>query len=118
MTTKIGESLFAGLEEEPQGGARCVKCFEHNLRKAALKAKELGIENFTTTLTISRFKKSPLVISVGKRVGNEMGVKFLDYDFKKKGGYDRSIELAKKYDLYRQDYCGCEFSIRVEAQPR
>lgn len=101
-----------GLEAEPQGGKRCEKCFEMNLTKTALKAKELGIENFTTTLTVSRFKKSPLVLGVGLRIGRELGVQFLDYDFKKKGGFDRSIALAKKYGLYRQNYCGCEFSFR------
>jgi epoxyqueuosine reductase len=105
-------SFVRGLEAEPQGGKRCEKCFEHNLRKAAMKALETGTEGFTTTLTVSRFKKSPSVIGVGLKVGGELGVRFLDYDFKKKGGYDRSIKLAKKYGLYRQDYCGCEFSAR------
>ncbi len=104
--------FVSGLESEPQGGARCKKCFEMNLRKTALKALELGIENFTTTLTVSRFKKSPLVISVGLRVGASVGVNFLDYDFKKRGGYERSVELAKKFGLYQQNYCGCEFSLR------
>jgi predicted adenine nucleotide alpha hydrolase (AANH) superfamily ATPase len=80
--------FIQGLEKEPQGGARCLKCFEHNLRKAALKARELGIENFTTTLTVSRFKKSLQVIEVGKKIAGEVGVNFLDYDFKKKGGYE------------------------------
>lgn len=102
--------FVSGLESEPQSGKRCEKCFEHNLRKAAMKALEVDAEGFTTTLTVSRFKKSPLVLGVGKRVGDELGVRFLDYDFKKNGGYDRSIELAKKYGLYRQNYCGCEFS--------
>ena len=106
------KEFVRGLESEPSGGKRCAKCFEMNLTKAAMKARELGIENFTTTLTVSRFKKSHMVIAVGRAVGSRIGVNFLDYDFKKKGGYDKSIELAKKYGLYQQSYCGCEFSLR------
>jgi predicted adenine nucleotide alpha hydrolase (AANH) superfamily ATPase len=105
-------NLVSGLENEPQGGRRCAKCFEMNLTKTALKAKKLGIEKFTTTLTVSRFKKSPQVIKIGKEVAKKFGLNFLDYDFKKKRGYEKSIELSKKYGLYRQNYCGCEFSLR------
>jgi predicted adenine nucleotide alpha hydrolase (AANH) superfamily ATPase len=106
------KEFVSGLEAEKEGGKKCKKCIEMNLTKTVLKAKELGIDNFTTTLTVSRFKKSKDVIAVGKEVAKKFGLNFLDYDFKKKGGFERSIELSKKYDLYRQNYCGCEFSLK------
>ncbi|MBU0906803.1 MAG: epoxyqueuosine reductase QueH [Nanoarchaeota archaeon] len=101
-----------GLENEKEGGARCLRCFEFNLAKTAKKARELGIENFTTTLTVSRFKNSSQIAEVGRVVGARIGVNFLEHDFKKQGGFEKSVELAKKFDLYRQNYCGCEFSLR------
>jgi len=104
--------FISGLEREPQGGKRCEKCFEYNLRKTAVKARELGMDGFTTTLTVSRFKKSSQVLSVGLKVGKEEDANFYEYDFKKQGGYEKSVELAKKYELYRQNYCGCEFSFK------
>ena len=103
--------FIKGLEEEPEGGKRCWKCFEFNLRKTAEKAKKLGFENFTTTLTISPHKNSKKIFEIGNKIGKEYGLNFLEIDFKKKEGFKHSIELSKKYELYRQNYCGCEFSL-------
>ena len=103
-------SEVKGLENEPEGGARCVKCFSLRLRKTAEKAKEQGFEYFTTTLTVSPLKNAEIINSIGKTIENETGTKFLPTDFKKRSGYHRSIELSRELKLYRQNYCGCEFS--------
>lgn len=95
-----------GLENEPEGGARCLKCFEYNLRCAHEEAVRLGIDCFTTTLTVSRFKNSSKIFKVGSAFEG-----FEPIDFKKKDGFARSCEMAKELGLYRQQYCGCEFSI-------
>lgn len=94
-----------GLENEPECGKRCLKCFEYNLSTAANKAKQLEIEHFTTTLSVSRFKKSLDIFNVGAKFEN-----FEPIDFKKKDGFSKSIILSKELNLYRQTYCGCEFS--------
>lgn len=104
--------FIKGLEEEPEKGKRCEKCFEFNLTRTAEKAKKLGIENFTTTLTISPHKDSKKIFKVGEKIAKECNLNFLEIDFKKKDGFKHSIELSKKYNLYRQGYCGCEFSLR------
>lgn len=101
-----------GLEKEPEGGARCEKCFELRLRDAARKARDEGADYFTTTLTISPLKNAKLINEIGERIGKEEGIKWLFSDFKKKEGYKQSVELSQKYDLYRQDFCGCPFSKR------
>ncbi len=105
-------SVASGLEKEQEGGARCKECFYLRLKRTAEKAKELGVEYFTTTLTVSPLKNAELLNKIGERIEKETGVKFLPSDFKKRGGYLRSIELSKEFDLYRQNYCGCEFSKR------
>lgn len=101
-----------GLENEPEGGARCAKCFELRLRESAKKAKEEGADYFTTTLTISPLKNVALLNEIGEKIASEEGIRFLPSDFKKKNGYKHSVELSAKYGLYRQDYCGCVFSKR------
>ncbi len=101
-----------GLEDAPEGGSRCGRCFELRLRETARVAKELGMDYFSTTLTISPLKNAQLINEIGNRIGEEMGIAFLPSDFKKNNGYLRSIELSKEYGLYRQDYCGCDFSMR------
>lgn len=103
-------SAATGLEHLPEGGARCLECFNLRLKKTAEKAKEHGFEYFTTTLTVSPLKNANKLNEIGKAVADKIGVKFLPTDFKKKNGYLRSIELSKEYNLYRQNYCGCEFS--------
>jgi len=99
-----------GLEDAPEGGSRCGRCFELRLRESARVGKELGMDYFTTTLTISPLKNAQLINEIGNRIGEEKGIAFLPSDFKKNNGYLRSIELSKEYDLYRQNYCGCDFS--------
>ncbi len=96
-----------GHELDKERGARCALCFQWNLQEAAEEAARLGIAHFTTTLTVSPHKDSPLIFSIGKEIEG-----FVPVDFKKKGGYQRSIQLSKQLKLYRQDYCGCEFSQR------
>lgn len=99
-----------GLEKCPEGGERCEKCFRLRLDAAARYAAENGFDYYTTSLTISPLKNAPLLNTIGQEMGARYGIAFLPSDFKKKNGYKRSIELSQKYDLYRQDYCGCAFS--------
>lgn len=102
-----------GLEDQKEGGARCMKCYELRLREAARQAAAGGFEYFTTTLSISPMKNAQKLNEIGIKTGREYNVEYLVSDFKKKNGYKRSIELSKEYGLYRQDYCGCEFSMRA-----
>lgn len=107
------ELFFAaakGLEREPEGGARCEKCFDLRLKKTVDKAVALGADYVTTTLTISPLKNAPLLNAIGERMAADTGVMWLPSDFKKKNGYKRSVELSAEQGLYRQDYCGCAFS--------
>ena len=107
------EDFFAmakGLEDLPEGGERCFKCYEMRLRESAQIAKEQGAEYFATTLTISPLKNAQKLNELGEKLAEEYGVKYLPSDFKKKNGYKRSVELSAQYDLYRQNYCGCVFS--------
>lgn len=99
-----------GYENEPENGLRCPLCFELRLDKTASKAKENNFDYFGTTLTVSPHKNSKIINEIGLKLEEKYGVKFLLSDFKKEDGYKRSIELSKKYDLYRQDYCGCLYS--------
>lgn len=101
-----------GLEEEPEGGARCSVCFELRLRKAAQYAKEHGFDCFDTTLTVSPYKNYDVISSIGRRISEETGLEYLSGNYKKKDGYRRSVELSRKYGLYRQHFCGCAFSLR------
>ncbi len=101
-----------GFENEPEKGERCNKCFYLRLYESAKKAKELNIENFTTTLTVSPHKISKNIFIEGKKAGEKFGVKFLEFDFKKKDGFKKTSEIAYKTGMYRQNYCGCEFSIK------
>lgn len=104
------EKISKGLENEPEKGKRCFKCYELRLRKTALTAKNLDYDFFTTTLTVSPYKNASWINQIGERLSKEYEVKFLNSDFKKNNGYKRSIELSKKYNLYRQNFCGCKFS--------
>ena len=100
----------AGLENEPEGGERCRKCFQLRLSEAAAEAKLQDCEWFTTTLTISPLKNAGLLNEIGEAAAAEAGLRFLPCDFKKKNGFKRSTELSAAYDLYRQSYCGCIYS--------
>lgn len=104
--------MAKGLEEVKEGGVRCFKCYELRLREAAEIAKKGGYDYFTTTLSISPLKNSAKLNEIGLKLAEEYGVAYLTSDFKKKNGYKRSVELSAQYGLYRQDYCGCEFSMR------
>lgn len=106
------EYLFSvrGLEEEKEGGARCAVCFRLRLERTAREAKARGFDYFATTLTVSPLKNAKLINTIGFAVAEEVGVKYLPSDFKKRGGYLHSVRLSEEYGLYRQDYCGCAFS--------
>lgn len=99
-----------GHENCPEGGERCFRCYELRLRETALQAAKRGFDYFGTTLTISPLKNAEKLNEIGLRLEAELQTLWLPSDFKKKGGYQRSIELSKQYGLYRQDYCGCSFS--------
>lgn len=104
-------SAVSGYENEPEGGSRCELCFKIRLREAARIAKEMNFDCFTTTLSVSPHKNAALLNDIGKKLSEEFDIKFLTADFKKREGYKRSIILSKEYGLYRQEYCGCEFSF-------
>ena len=99
-----------GLEDEPERGKRCLKCYELRLRKSFSYAKENNFDYITTTLTLSPLKNSKVINEIGNKLEKEYGFKYLYSDFKKKEGYKRSIVLSREYNLYRQDYCGCKYS--------
>ena len=105
--------MAKGLEEVKEGGSRCMGCYELRLKESAEIAVAGGFDYFTTTLSISPMKNAQKLNEIGQRVGEEYGVQYLLSDFKKKNGYKRSIELSGIYGLYRQDYCGCEFSYKA-----
>ena len=102
--------MAKGLEDVPEGGERCFRCYEMRQREAAVYAKEGGFDYFTTTLSVSPHKNAQKLNEIGLALEQEYGVRYLVSDFKKKGGYLRSIELSREYDLYRQNYCGCVYS--------
>ena len=106
---KYRESVI-GHEKDREGGERCHLCYKLRLDKTASMAKENNFEYFGTTLTVSPYKNAEVLNNIGKELENIYNIKYLYSDFKKKDGYKKSIELSKKYNLYRQDYCGCLFS--------
>ncbi|MDD3360042.1 MAG: epoxyqueuosine reductase QueH [Hespellia sp.] len=105
--------MAKGLEDMKEGGARCFACYDLRLRETACIARENNFDYFTTTLSISPLKNAEKLNAIGRALEEEYGVKYLQSDFKKKNGYQRSTELSREYGLYRQDYCGCEFSFRA-----
>ncbi len=106
------QDAVKGYERCPEGTGRCTICFTLRLSEACRYAAEHGFDFVTTTLTISPMKDEALLNEIGERCAAEAGTVWLPSNFKKKGGYQRSTELSRKYDLYRQDYCGCVFSKR------
>ena len=108
-------SAVSGLENAPEGGARCLRCFELRLEETARTAREGGFDYFTTTLSVSPHKNAEALNTIGISMAERYGVHYLCSDFKKRDGYKRSIELSSLYGLYRQDYCGCRFSLREPA---
>lgn len=109
--------MAKGMGNLPEGGERCVNCYEMRLKETALLAKEDGYDYFTTTLSISPHKNAAKLNEIGEQLANELNISYLCSDFKKKNGYKRSTELSKELKLYRQDYCGCIFS-KVESEKR
>lgn len=106
-----------GFESVKEGGERCFRCYKLRLEKTAETASEKGFDYFTTTLSVSPYKNAAKLNEIGAASAEKYGVKYLFSDFKKGGGYLKSVELSTEYGLYRQDYCGCEFS-KTEAENR
>ena len=106
------DKISMGLEREKEGGSRCFKCYRLRLRKTVQKAKELHFDYFGTSLTVSPYKNAGKINEIGEELALEYGVSFLYSDFKKHDGYRESIRMSKEYNLYRQDYCGCHFSLQ------
>jgi len=109
--------MAKGLENITEGGERCFKCYEMRQREAAEYAAQNGFDFFTTTLSISPHKNAAKLNEIGLKLEKEYGIRYLVSDFKKKGGYLKSIEYSRQYDLYRQNYCGCVYS-KMEAEKR
>ena len=105
-------AVSRGLEQVPEGGERCFRCFRLRLEEAAKMAAEGGFDYFATTLTISPLKNAQKLNEIGEELSELYKVEHLPSDFKKKNGYKRSVELSALYGLYRQNYCGCVFSKR------
>ena len=116
IDTNYENELFkkeiAGLEQEKEGGKRCKECIKMRLQKSAIYAKENDFDFFTTTLSISPHKNSKLINEIGYELEKKYNISYLFSDFKKKDGFKRSIDLSNKYNLYRQNYCGCQYSIK------
>ena len=102
-----------GLENEKEGGARCSKCFLLRLEQTAQMAQKNNFDYFGTTLTVSPHKNAQIINNIGKLLEEKFNIKFLYSDFKKENGYLKSIQLSKQYNLYRQNYCGCRYSIQL-----
>lgn len=102
--------MAKGMEKLPERGKRCYKCYEMRLEETAKVAEQHQFDYFTTTLSLSPYKNSNWINEIGENLNHKYKTKYLYSDFKKKNGYQRSIELSKEYHLYRQDYCGCIYS--------
>ncbi len=113
---EIFKELSKGLENMPEGGYRCHKCYNLRLEKTAITAKKNNFDYFGTTLTVSPYKNSQVLNKIGEEISKSLNIKYLYSDFKKKEGYKKSIELSKKYNLYRQNYCGCIYSKTEKCQ--
>jgi len=100
---------------EPEGGKRCKLCIKYRLQATALKAEEEGFDFFATTLSVSSHKDSNMISEIGKEIEKKVDSSFLDRDFKKNDGYKRSIEICKEFNIYRQKYCGCRYSINPKS---
>jgi predicted adenine nucleotide alpha hydrolase (AANH) superfamily ATPase len=110
-------NAILGLEHMGEKSLRCYKCYELRLEKTAQKAKDLNFDYFTTTLSISPYKLAKWINKIGYGLEEKYNVKYLYSDFKKENGYQHSISLSKEYSLYRQDYCGCKYSM-IEREER
>jgi predicted adenine nucleotide alpha hydrolase (AANH) superfamily ATPase len=104
--------LTERFKDEPEKGRRCDICYALRLERTARQAVALGLPGFTTIMSVSPWKKSDVLNRIGKAAGRKHNLRFLESDFKKKGGFQKSIELSRRYGLYRQNYCGCIYSRR------
>ncbi len=102
--------VCSGYSDEPEGGLRCTECFKLRMDRTAQAALKTGNPIFGTTLTVSPHKNYALISAIGTELAKKYGLEFLDMDFKKKAGFQRSIQMSKEYGLYRQNYCGCIYS--------
>jgi predicted adenine nucleotide alpha hydrolase (AANH) superfamily ATPase len=105
-------ALTKGLKDEPEGGKRCHLCFRIRLVEAAKQAKKLGSDLFGTTLTVSPLKNHNVINSLGSDIAASLGIDFFQSNFKKNDGFKKTIKMSKKIKLYRQNYCGCIYSMR------
>lgn len=112
------EQAAGALGPGPEGGPRCLECFRLRLLWTARAAAGLGIQAFSTTLTVSPHKNAGLVLSAGREAALAAGAAFLDFDFRKGGGFGESVRISRKLGLFRQDYCGCRFSMDVARRIR
>ncbi|MCK5740475.1 epoxyqueuosine reductase QueH [bacterium] len=110
--------LMRGMEDLPEGGERCTRCFEMRLRKTAEIVREKGFDIFATSLTLSPHKDAERINRLGHDIAVELGVGYYESNFKKMNGYQQSIKLSHEYNLYRQDYCGCIFSKKEREQQK
>jgi predicted adenine nucleotide alpha hydrolase (AANH) superfamily ATPase len=105
-------ALTKGLKDEPEGGRRCDLCFRIRLGKTAEMAKKMGTGLFGTTLTVSPLKNHNIINSIGSEIAASLGIGFFQSNFKKNDGFKKTMEMSKKLKLYRQNYCGCLYSMR------
>lgn len=108
---KEWNEYIKGYESEPEGGFRCSLCYEYRIKKSAEYTNENGYNIFGTVLTISPHKKSKVINELGNKIGKDLNIQYFESDFKKKDGFKKSCILSKKYNFYRQTYCGCKMSI-------
>lgn len=106
-------SYTEGLENEPEGGSRCAKCFELRLSNTAEFAKDNNFDLFATTLSISPHKNTDLINKIGNKIANDLDIKFLEENWKKEDGYKKSCEISREEGFYRQNYCGCKYSKKI-----
>lgn len=107
------ENYVSGLEEEPEGGKRCEKCFSFRLQRTAAVAKSSRFDFFASTMSISPHKNFELINRIGKDMEDKYGISYFESNFKKKDGFRKTVEISKKHNFYRQSYCGCKYSIKV-----
>lgn len=112
----LWDEAVRGFEHEPERGERCFRCYRFRLEKSFEKARELGSDAVATTLTLSPQKNGAKVLSIGRQLSEITGIGFIEADFKKRDGFKRSLELCKQFGIYRQNYCGCRYSMHSESE--
>ena len=110
---EIYEEYVKGFENEPEKGLRCDKCFKLRLQKTAELAKKLNIEEFTTSIVISPHKNYEKLTAIGQNIAQKFGLKYFAENFRKKDGFLKTNQISKSLSLYRQNYCGCKFAMKI-----